>query len=139
MFSGNSWIFLVGFPVEILIFFFGQEASVCWPPHYRENDASLLQPPTPCNILSPCSVVTPSRDSGENTGSPLLLQAPLPPPHPAVSKVVPPPVSLPAGQLCYSAVAQVQLKTLARPPDEPGSPGGWGAVDPTRAADSDER
>ena len=39
---------------------------------------------------------------------------------------------------CYSEVAKVNLKTLARPPDEPGSPGGWGAVDPTRAeSDSD--
>ena len=38
----------------------------------------------------------------------------------------------------YSAVAKIALKSLARLPDQPGSPAGWGAVDPTRAdSDSD--
>ena len=40
--------------------------------------------------------------------------------------------------LSYSAVAQIFPKTPARPSDQPGSPAGWGAVDPTRAeSDSD--
>ena len=44
----------------------------------------------------------------------------------------------PPAQLSYSAVAQIYPKTLARPSDQPGSPAGWGAVDPTRAdCDSD--
>ena len=38
----------------------------------------------------------------------------------------------------YSAVAQIFPDSLAKPFDQPGSPGGWGAVDPTRAkSDSD--
>ena len=44
----------------------------------------------------------------------------------------------PPAQLSYSAVAQIYPKTFARPSDQPGSPAGWGAVDPTRAdCDSD--
>ena len=35
--------------------------------------------------------------------------------------------------LSYSAVAQNSSKTLARPSVQPGSPAGWGAMDPTRA------
>ena len=37
----------------------------------------------------------------------------------------------------YSAVAQIFPDSLAKPSDQPGSPGGWGAVDPTRAEESD--
>ena len=38
----------------------------------------------------------------------------------------------------YSTVTQISPKTPSRPPDQPGSPAGWGAVDPTRAeSDSD--
>jgi hypothetical protein len=62
-------------------------------------------------------------------------------PHKAGNPADPlhPPVQLRSKSDLLSAVAQTSPKTIARPSDQPGSPAGWGAVDPTWAySDSDE-
>ena len=65
------------------------------------------------------------------------------PPNTEVNTVDPfqhPPLSPPVHptMLSYSAAAQIFPKTPARISKQPGSPAGWGAVDPTRVeADSD--
>ena len=38
----------------------------------------------------------------------------------------------------YSSIALTSPKGPPRPPDQPGSPAGWGAIDPTRAESGDD-
>ena len=57
---------------------------------------------------------------------------PAEPLHPPAQLLQPTPLS-------YSAVAHRSPKTHYRPAEQAGSPGGWGAVDPTRAeSESDD-
>ena len=46
--------------------------------------------------------------------------------------------TLPPAPSYSSVVAHTSPKSLARPPDQPGSPAGWGAKDPTRAESGDD-